>query len=84
MVDWQGFDLVAEDWNKLTVALAKTLDPSKAVIECAYDNETCVPTFILLFKRDLFLLVISGNFCVSDLIKIDLITLLLCNILYLS
>jgi hypothetical protein len=39
MIDWPDFDLTPGDWGKLTSSLAKTLDPSQAVIECAYDNE---------------------------------------------
>jgi hypothetical protein len=40
MSPWPDFDMAPADWDKLTAALACTKDPSKAVIECAFNNET--------------------------------------------
>lgn len=40
MVNWPDFDMAPADWDKLTSSLAKTKDPSKAVIECAFNHET--------------------------------------------
>ncbi len=38
MAEWPNFDLVPDDWEKLTSALAATTTPTRAVIECAFDE----------------------------------------------
>jgi mRNA guanylyltransferase len=48
MVNWPDFDMLPHDWDKLTSALATTRDPSKAVIECAFNNETQKWMFLCL------------------------------------
>jgi len=48
MIDWADFDMSSDDWAKLTSSLAKTIDPSQAVIECAYDNESHKWRFLTL------------------------------------
>jgi mRNA guanylyltransferase len=46
--DWKGFDLLPDDWNKLTTALATTKHPDQAVIECAYDYKSDKWRFLTL------------------------------------
>eukprot|EP00026_Physarum_polycephalum_P003620 Phypoly_transcript_03633.p1 GENE.Phypoly_transcript_03633~~Phypoly_transcript_03633.p1 ORF type:complete len:692 (+),score=105.06 Phypoly_transcript_03633:141-2216(+) len=48
MSNWPDFDMAQSDWDKLTTALATTKDPSKAVIECAFNNETQKWMFLTL------------------------------------
>lgn len=47
MINWPDFDMAPADWDKLTASLAKTKDPSKAVIECAFNHETYVDSFTI-------------------------------------
>jgi hypothetical protein len=54
MINWPDFDMAQQDWDKLTNALSTTKDPSKAVIECAFNNVTYVPSAVsLLHSRSL-------------------------------